>query len=199
MKWSSIFERSSETHTAAQAHCPPAPTTRTPSAKSTQGAWPTKPGYHPLWAQRNAGNAAPRGRATSKNTSQGQAALDNVGSFLLVSRQQACIGQLDALDEITRIGQREDGAPSEPCGSKGAEEAASKNRQQFIRLIDERMRLALKALDRVGNLSNKTNYHYKDNEALKIIETLNQKTSEITKKFEAGMRSKSDKEWSLFD
>jgi hypothetical protein len=89
-----------------------------------------------------------------------------------------------------------DDAASAPCRR---EEATSKNRQQFIRLIDERMRLALKALDRVGNLSNKTNYHYKDHEALKIIETLNQKTNEITKKFEAGIRSKTDKEWSLFD
>lgn len=75
----------------------------------------------------------------------------------------------------------------------------SNNRRQFIRLIDERMRLALKALDRVGNLSNKTNYHYKDHEALKIIETLNQKTREVTRKFEAGIRSQPEREWSLFD
>jgi hypothetical protein len=103
---------------------------------------------------------------------------------------------LDAHDEIPRIDQRADEAASAPWKP---EEATSKNRQQFIRLIDERMRLALKALDRVGNLSNKTNYHYKDHEALKIIETLNQKTNEITKKFEAGISSKTDKEWSLFD
>ena len=61
------------------------------------------------------------------------------------------------------------------------------------------MRMALKALDRVGNLSNKTNYHYKDHEALKIIETLSQKTNEIAMKFEAGIKSKTDKEWSLFE
>jgi len=103
---------------------------------------------------------------------------------------------LDAHDEIPRIDQRAEAASSVPCRS---EEATSNNRRQFIRLIDERMRLALKALDRVGNLSNKTNYHYKDHEALKIIETLNQKTNEIVKKFEAGISSKPEKEWSLFD
>ncbi len=113
--------------------------------------------------------------------------------MVLVCGQKARLDPLDAHDEIPRIDPREDAAP---CGP---EETVSKNRQQFIRLIDERMRLALKALDRVGNLSNKTNYHYKDNEALKIIETINHKTAEITKKFEAGMRSKPDKEWSLFD
>ena len=96
-----------------------------------------------------------------------------------------------------------------PCATQWAEvvatpptkpeEAISKNRQQFIRLIDERMRLALKALDRVGNLSNKTNYYYKDHEALKIIDTLNEKAKEVTKKFEAGIKSRPEKEWSLFD
>ena len=83
--------------------------------------------------------------------------------------------------------------------SEVSAEPLSKNRQQFIRLIEERMRLALKALDRVGNLSNKTNYHYKDDEAIKIIESLQEKTNEVAKKFEAGMKFKEKKEWSLFD
>lgn len=99
---------------------------------------------------------------------------------------------------------RKDSPPNEEAQTaagtpQGSEEPLSRNRQQFIRLIDERMRLALKSLDRVGNLSNKSNYHYKDHEALKIIETLNKKTQEVTKKFEAGMNSKAEKEWSLFN
>lgn len=103
---------------------------------------------------------------------------------------------MDAQDETTRIEQGADGAPPAP---QERDEAMSNNRRQFIRLIDERMRLALKALDRVGNLSNKTNYYYKDHEAQKIIETLNQKTSEVTRKFEAGIKSQPEREWSIFD
>jgi hypothetical protein len=68
---------------------------------------------------------------------------------------------------------------------------ASRSRENFVRLAEARVVKLLHGLDLLGNLSNKSNYSYDEEDAKKIFHTLRKKLREIEMRFEvqAGKRS----------
>jgi hypothetical protein len=67
----------------------------------------------------------------------------------------------------------------------------------FIRLAEARTNKILKALELLGNLSNKSNYSYTDDDIRKIFKAVSDKTSQVTAKFQAAGSSKKRDEFKL--
>jgi hypothetical protein len=61
-------------------------------------------------------------------------------------------------------------------------------RERFVRLAEARTNKLLKGLDLLGNLSNRSNYVYNEDDVKKIFGTLRKKLKDIEVRFEA-MRS----------
>lgn len=59
----------------------------------------------------------------------------------------------------------------------------SEKREKFIRLAEGRTQSALEAIRKLGNLSNRRAYEYRDADIKKIIKVLRDATSEIERKF----------------
>lgn len=59
------------------------------------------------------------------------------------------------------------------------------NRQKFIRLANARVNKALHALRLVGNLSNRSNYTWTDEDAQKIIRALDAEVKVLKRQFSA--------------
>ena len=59
------------------------------------------------------------------------------------------------------------------------------NSEHFVELANKRVPKALKALELVGNLSNKSNYSYTEGQAKAIQKALRAKVQEICKKFDS--------------
>lgn len=59
----------------------------------------------------------------------------------------------------------------------------STKRSNFIRLAEARVTKALKAIKVVGNLSNKTNYEYTDQDIQKIINALQAEITTLKSRF----------------
>ena len=68
------------------------------------------------------------------------------------------------------------------------------DREKFVRLATKRVNTALKALQLIGNLSNKSNYDYSQQDVQKIFRALQDGTTTCKKKFELanGRRSRSN-------
>ena len=58
------------------------------------------------------------------------------------------------------------------------------NTAHFVELANKRVPKALKALDLVGNLANKSNYTYTEEQVNQIKKVLKAKVAEICKKFD---------------
>tara|TARA_Y100001968_G_scaffold303827_1_gene318308 strand:- start:752 stop:979 length:228 start_codon:yes stop_codon:yes gene_type:complete len=58
------------------------------------------------------------------------------------------------------------------------------NTAHFVELANKRVPKALKALDLVGNLANKSNYTYTEDQVSQIKKVLRDKVNEICKKFD---------------
>ena len=69
------------------------------------------------------------------------------------------------------------------------------NSDKFRLLANKRVPKALKALDLVGNLSNRSNYSYTDDEVSKILKAFRDKIKELEGMF--AQRTKSQDEWRL--
>jgi len=69
------------------------------------------------------------------------------------------------------------------------------NSDKFRILANKRVPKALKALDLVGNLSNRSNYSYTDDEVAKILKAFKDKIKELEIMFAA--RVKKQDEWRL--
>ena len=63
------------------------------------------------------------------------------------------------------------------------------NSDHFVELANKRVPKALKALDLVGNLSNKSNYSYSESQAKAIQKALRAKVQEVCKRFDASKDS----------
>ena len=59
------------------------------------------------------------------------------------------------------------------------------NSTHFVELANKRVPKALKALDLIGNLANKSNYSYSDEQSRQIKKALKDKVNEICKKFDS--------------
>jgi hypothetical protein len=66
-------------------------------------------------------------------------------------------------------------------------------RQAFVRLAEARTNKILKALDLLGNLSNRSNYSYTEDDIRKIFRTIGERTANVSAKFQAiGQAKKRD-------
>lgn len=59
------------------------------------------------------------------------------------------------------------------------------DRQKFVELAEKRVNRALKDIRLIGNLSNKSNYVYSDEDAKKIIKALKQAVDEVKARFDS--------------
>jgi hypothetical protein len=63
------------------------------------------------------------------------------------------------------------------------------DQKKFKELAEKRVNRALKDLQLIGNLANKSNYSYTDADAKKIVKTLKDAADEVKLKFESGGQS----------
>jgi len=64
------------------------------------------------------------------------------------------------------------------------------NSEHFIELANKRVPKALKALELVGNLGNKSNYTYSKSQSDQIKKALREKVNEVCKKFDISNKNK---------
>jgi hypothetical protein len=62
------------------------------------------------------------------------------------------------------------------------------DREKFVRLATKRVSNALKALQLIGNLSNKSNYNYTESDVQKIFKALQDELSASRKKFDMAQK-----------
>ena len=70
-------------------------------------------------------------------------------------------------------------------------------RSAFVRLAEARTNKILKGLDLLGNLSNKSNYSYTEEDVKKIFKAIDQKASGVSAKFKSSTRTKSGDDFKL--
>jgi hypothetical protein len=68
---------------------------------------------------------------------------------------------------------------------KNKEVNMSKNREKFIQLAENRVTKAIKNLRLVGNLANKSNYSYNEEDAKKILTALEAEVKNVRRRFES--------------
>jgi hypothetical protein len=62
--------------------------------------------------------------------------------------------------------------------------AREKDRKKFVELAEKRVRRALRDIRLIGNLSNRSNYSYNDEDAKKIIKALQNAVIEAKARFD---------------
>jgi len=62
--------------------------------------------------------------------------------------------------------------------------AREKDRQKFVELAQKRVNRALKDIKLIGNLSNRSNYNYSDEDAKKIFKVLQNAVTELKARFD---------------
>ena len=67
---------------------------------------------------------------------------------------------------------------------------ASRSRENFVRLVEARMAKLLHGLDLLGNLSNRSNYSYDEEDVRKVFSTLRKKIRDVELRFETQMSRK---------
>lgn len=75
----------------------------------------------------------------------------------------------------------------------------SKNdpREAFVRLAEARTNRILKGIDLLGNLSNRSNYSYNDDDIRKIFKAINERLSQTSSKFHVATNPKKSGEFKL--
>jgi len=68
----------------------------------------------------------------------------------------------------------------------------AKNRDKFVELAQKRVSRAIKDIRLIGNLSNRTNYSYSDEDVIKIVGALKTEVSRLHKRFETSVTGKDD-------
>lgn len=69
--------------------------------------------------------------------------------------------------------------------------ATKNNSEHFIELANKRVPKALKYLDLIGNLANKSNYSYTEQQSKQIKKALRDKVNEICRKFDSSTNNDS--------
>lgn len=72
-----------------------------------------------------------------------------------------------------------------------------KDRENFVRLANKRVSNALKSIQLIGNLSNRSNYHYTEDDVQKIFRALQDELSACRKKFELAQKRQGGVQFSL--
>jgi uncharacterized protein YeeX (DUF496 family) len=68
-----------------------------------------------------------------------------------------------------------------------------KDRERFVDLANKRVTKALKSIQLIGNLSNRSNYDYTEEDVAKIIRALQDEVSACRKRFDLAMKKQSGK------
>lgn len=71
------------------------------------------------------------------------------------------------------------------------------DREKFVRLATKRVSNALKAIQLIGNLSNKSNYDYAEEDVQKILKALQEELGACRKKFELALKRQSATQFTL--
>ena len=71
------------------------------------------------------------------------------------------------------------------------------DREKFVRLANQRVSRALKAIQLVGNLSNRSNYDYSDEDVAKILKALQDEINACKKRFELAAKKQGNIQFSL--
>ncbi len=69
-----------------------------------------------------------------------------------------------------------------------AKQAGSTDRDKFVRLANKRVSNALKAMQLIGNLANRSNYDYTEADVQKIFKALQDELSASKRKFEMAQK-----------
>lgn len=70
-------------------------------------------------------------------------------------------------------------------------------RDNFVRLAEARTKRLLKDLDLLGNLSNRSNYSYSEEDVRKIFKAISKRISEVETRFKIALSTKTDEEFRL--
>lgn len=71
------------------------------------------------------------------------------------------------------------------------------DREKFVRLATKRVSSALKSIQLISNLSNKSNYDYTDDDVQKIFKALQEEMNACRKKFELAQKRQSNTQFRL--
>lgn len=66
--------------------------------------------------------------------------------------------------------------------------AVNKNRERFVDLAEKRVTRVIKDLRLVGNLSNKSNYSYTQEDVQDIFRTINREMNDVRRRFDGGIK-----------
>ena len=70
--------------------------------------------------------------------------------------------------------------------------AREEDRKKFVELASKRVNRALKDIQLIGNLSNRSNYDYNEPDVAKIFKALTDETAACRKRFEQASRRSAD-------
>ena len=70
---------------------------------------------------------------------------------------------------------------------------ARNKRAKFLELANKRVSRTLKDIGLVANLANRRNYDYTEEEARKIVKTLQAKVDQVKRDFESGLETSKNK------
>ncbi len=76
------------------------------------------------------------------------------------------------------------------CDSMKESENKVKDRENFVRLAEQRVNKALKYIRLVGNLSNTSNYHYLPEDVEEIFKIINAEVAECRERFDHKKKEK---------
>ena len=71
------------------------------------------------------------------------------------------------------------------------------DREKFVNLAEMRVNKALKAIQLIGNLSNRSNYDYTDADISKIFKVLSDELSNCKRRFEQSRKKQDDNRFTL--
>jgi len=71
------------------------------------------------------------------------------------------------------------------------------DREKFVRLANKRVNTALKALQLIGNLSNRSNYEYTEDDVSKVLKALQDELNSCRRRFETASRTRGNAQFSL--
>lgn len=72
-----------------------------------------------------------------------------------------------------------------------------KSRENFIRLAESRTISVLRSLDLLGNLSNRSNYTFDEDDVIKIFGALSKKLKDVRSRFDESKKDKKPNEFRL--
>jgi hypothetical protein len=73
----------------------------------------------------------------------------------------------------------------------------TEDRDKFVRLANKRVNSAIKAINLIGNLSNRSNYDYSEEDVAKIFRALQVEVSACKKRFDMASKSGDSDKFSL--